>query len=116
MKKIIFIGILCLALASIANSMNSIYVLLHKRDLLIAAQNALVKQQKENEQLKNQLQEVSKESYIEEEARNKLLLIKPGEHPVFISKDLLGIKSNEAKKIVEKSNWEQWKELFLGNY
>ena len=52
MKRIIFAVVLILALASISNSVRSIYELLHKRDLLIAAQKALTNEQLENQKLK----------------------------------------------------------------
>lgn len=108
MKRIIYVIIILLAVASIINSIHSIYELFHKRDLLISAEKELDRQKQANIQLKNQLQKVSNDTFVEEEARNKLFFVKPGEHTVFIAKNLVITPTPEPKKRVEKSNWQQW--------
>ena len=112
MKRIIFAIILILASASIVNSIHAIYELLHKRDLLIAAQKSLTKEEQESQKLKKQLQVVSGNTFIEEEARNKLFFVKPGEHTVFIAKELVITPSPQPKKHEEPSNWAQWIHIF----
>lgn len=113
MKKIIYACILFLASASILNSIHAIYVLLQKRDLLVAAQQSLQKQQNDNKMLKNQLQIVSSKAFIEEEARNKLFFSKPGESTVLIAKELIASKSATPTKIPQKSNWDRWLQAFF---
>lgn len=112
MKKIIFVILLILALVSIVNSVNSIYVLLRKRDLLLAAKKSLTKEQQDNKNLKKQLQSVSSTAFIEEEARNKLFFVRPGEHTVFIAKSLVETPTPHASKPVEMPNWQQWIQVF----
>src|SRR5437868_6084548 len=89
MKRIIYVILIMLAGISLLNSVHSVYELLHKRDLLIAAQQELKADQKKNQELKKQLQVVSSNAFAEQEARNKLFYIKPGEHPVFIADQLI---------------------------
>ncbi len=113
MKRIIFAFIILFALASIVSSVSSIYQLLHKRDLLIAAQQALERVQKQNVGLKNRLKIVSGPGFIEEEARNKLYFVKPGESTVYIAKNLVVPKIVKVQKPQEKTNWQQWIDLFL---
>jgi cell division protein FtsB len=113
MKKMLFALVICIALASIINSFHSIYVLLQKRDLLIAAQTSLEQEKKENQKLKNQLKNVSSKSFVEEESRNKLFFVKPGESTIFIAKELVTSPSAEKQVHVEETNWQQWMKLFL---
>lgn len=113
MKRIIYIIVLFFALASIVNSVSAIYQLFHKRDLLIAAQQALKKQKKQHSELQDRLKTVSSQAFIEQEARNKLFFLKPGENTIFIAKDLIATKSAIIQKSPTKTNWQQWIEIFL---
>lgn len=113
MKRIIYATVLLFTLASTINSISAIYQLFHKRDLLLAAQNALKKEQRQNSELKNQLQIVSSQEFIEEEARDKLYLSKSGESTVFIAKDLIGTKAAEIQKPQDKMNWQLWLQVFF---
>lgn len=110
MKKIVFIAIVvCLTLV-INNLVRSIYDLWQKQDLLVEAQNQLEERRADNEKLKAELSYVQSQKFIEEEARNKLFMVKPGEQNVLISSELI----KEEKPKVEKNipNWEKWLNLF----
>ena len=113
MKKIIFIVIIILASLSIVNSLRSVYSLWKKQEVITQASHELAKEKEKNKELKTQLKDVSSQGYVEEEARDKLFMVKPGENTVIIPKDLLATDS--AKKTIEtpKSNWQQWWELFF---
>ena len=112
MKRIIYVIVILLALASIINSIHSIYELFHKRDLLVSAEKELEQQKQTNVQLKNQLQKVSNDAFVEDEARDKLFYVKPGEHTVFIAKNLIVTPTPELRKQVEQSNWQLWIAIF----
>ncbi len=74
----------------------------------------LIKEQQEQVSLKKQLAVVQSQQFIEEEARNKLFLVKPGESELIISQDLLkngGTSSNASKK--QAPNWQLWLQLFF---
>lgn len=111
MKKVLFIiFLLCMALI-INNLLRSIYSLWHKGAYVTQAKQQLAKEQTENQQLKTQLSLVTSQGFVEEEARNRLFLSKPGEEKVLIDPNLLHVVS----KPVEKETlpvWRQWANLF----
>jgi cell division protein FtsB len=76
-------------------------------------QNDLAESTAKIENLEGQLKSQQTEEYIEEQARNKLNLIKPGEKAV-----VLGQKQNQdsdlpAEADLPQKNWEKWRYLFL---
>lgn len=93
----------------------SIYGLWQKHDLLTQAEGDLAKKKQENSRLKQQLTIVESASFVEQEARNKLFMQKPGESRVIVDRRLIdavaGVKT-EAKKD-NRPNWQQWWELFF---
>ncbi len=98
------------------NLLRSIVNLWQKKSLIGDAQKQLQVQIDENEKLKDQLSRVSKPGFVEEEARDKLFMVKPGEQVV-----LLGA-SQEASSSVGKASspasiapWQQWWKLFFAS-
>lgn len=64
--------------------------------------------------LKNRLTRVKSQDFVEEEARNKLFMVKPGESTIIIpTATIHNAVITKAVKKIEKPNWEQWKELFF---
>lgn len=113
MKRIISLTIIIICLISIIQSLRSIYDLWHKKDLVLRAQNHLHQVQQENKQLKEQLIFVQTPQFVEEEARNKLFLVKQGEKNVIIAKDLIATGSGEAVKSISSIPiWAQWLQAF----
>jgi cell division protein FtsB len=112
MKRISFLLIIVVLLFIIIRLTSSIYTLWHKQDLLTNAQRQLQEEQKENSTLKKQLTTVKSTQFLDEEARNKLLMVKPGESEVIIDPNLLHASSSAQKK-QNLSNWQQWWELFF---
>ncbi len=113
MKRIIYILFIILSIAIIASLINSIYALWHKKDLLVQAQNQLAEEKKRHNELEKRLSVVKSPLFVEEEARNKLFLVKPGESELLIPSDSLpktqqGVKSTKQ----DKPNWQQWLDLF----
>ena len=111
MKKAIFILIVLVLLFIINGLAHSIYDLWHKQDLLTTAQRELSIEKMENQKLKGELSYVKNQSFIEEQARNKLFLVKPGEQEVLISPDL---GQKQAKQQAQNiPNWQKWLALFF---
>lgn len=114
MKRTIIIIASVSLLAIVANFSQSIYNLWHKRDLLSQAQNELKLAQKEHAQLQKQLAIVRSKQFVEEQARDKLFMVKPGESSVIIPQTLLPTSSPLKKgEEAKKPNWQQWSSLFF---
>lgn len=109
MKRIMFFTIIIICVISIIHSISSIATLLKKQDLLIKAQDQLQISQKKNKKLKEESKLVQEQSFIEEEARNKLFMVKPGENTIIIPKGLIVSRDSGAVHTsIQKPNWQQW--------
>lgn len=111
-KKLLFLITVIVSILVINSLAHSVYDLWHKQDLVTSAQTQLNKEKSENQNLKKQLKIVSSTSFIEEEARDKLFLVKPGEAGVILPAGF-GEKSS-GKKEVNLSNWQKWLQFFIG--
>lgn len=111
MKRISFFAIVLVLLFIIFQLITSIYTLWHKQDVLIQATEELQQQKKEHANLESQLQKVKSNAFVDEEARDKLLLTKPGQADVLINSSLLALPQS-ARKEAAKPNWQQWLDLF----
>lgn len=113
MKRIIFIISIIFLVFSIVHLLISIYTLWHKQDVLTNAKLQLQQEKQENLHLKKEFAEVKSPQFLDKEARDKLLLVKPGESEVLIDQNLLQASSSAAKKEAEKPYWQQWIDLFF---
>ncbi len=116
MKRIIFFSIIIASLFIINTLVHSITTLWQKHDLLVNSQRELERQKKENQYLTQQLSIAQSPEFVEQTARNKLFLVKPGEKRVLINEALLKTASDSAKasaKGENKPNFQQWLELFF---
>lgn len=113
MKKILF-SVLVFSLVLVAIGLSrSIYDLWRKQDLVISYQKQLAKQKNENQILKQKLSVTNDPKFLEEQARDNLFLVKPGEQGVIIPKELL-IGSSSAKPIEEEiATWKKWWNLLF---
>ncbi len=113
MKKIIYIVIVIVLLLAINGLTHSIYDIWHKQDLLTSAQKELDRLKSENQKLKGELSYAQNPQFLEEQARNKLFLVKPGEQEVLISQVLKN--QNQSAKPAQQSlpNWQKWLNLFF---
>jgi len=115
-KKIVLLIILLFGLAICFNLATSVYVLWHKKDVLTRTRAELIQAQQQNKQLKGQLSQVMDSSFIEQQARNKLFLIKPGEQNVVVPQSQSLIASQRQIETTEsKVVWRQWLEVFFNN-
>ncbi len=112
MKKVLAIFVVIACLLIINNLIHSIYNLWQKRDLVTSAQEELNKAKEQNKALKSKLSLADSPQFIEEEARNKLFLVKPGEE-ILITKDVRNASSSAKSNENEKPNWQKWWELFF---
>lgn len=112
MRRMLVIVVIFILCAIIYGLIQSIVTLWNKQDVLVRTKKELVYQQNENKKLKEQLKEVEAPEFLEQEARNKLFLVRPGEQAVVIPKNLLGGKIQIPIED-KRSNWEQWYELFF---
>ncbi len=111
MRRVIFIAVLVASLIIINNLIRSIYSLWNKQDLIVKAKNDLTREKDENHELKSQLSIVGSKQFVEEEARNKLFFVKPGEQDVIVPQNLLNKTSGE--KPDNTPNWKKWWNLFF---
>ena len=113
MKKIIFILTIVVGIIIINNLGHSIYDLWQKRDLVGNAERELAHRKQENQKLKSDLSYAESKEFVEKEARNKLLWVKPGEEEVLIGKNLIEANNSEKKAQSNDPNWKKWLELFF---
>ena len=112
MKKAVFILIVIVMLLIINSLIRSIYELWNKQDLLTSAQQELDAQKLKNLKLKAEFSYTQTPQFIDEQAHNKLFLVKPGEQSVFISQKLIQ-KEAEKKAKDNIPNWQKWLQLFF---
>lgn len=113
LSRILFVIIILASIFIINNLVQSIYTLWSKRELVLNMKNEADAEQKRNQELKKKLSMVEKSEFIEQEARNKLFLAKPGDEIVVLSeKDLRATESGKPKPD-NRSNWEKWWDLFF---
>ncbi len=86
-KKLVSIVLPLLGLIFVADSSYSLYKLARRGDVLVEQRQKLKEMEKRQEELKKQLSESYTPFFIEEEARNKLGLVKPGETLVYLEKE-----------------------------
>jgi len=111
-KKIIYIISIAVLLVIINNLVHSIYDLWHKQDLLTTAQKSLDLEKAKNQKLKAELSYVQSDQFVEEQARDRLFMSKPGEQDIIIPKDLIQPEKNQPKPDI-RPNWQRWFDLFL---
>lgn len=110
-KKVAFFITIVVSLIIINGLVRSILDLWNKQDVVVRARQDLDREKRKNEELKVQLGYVKSNEFVEEEARNKLFLVKPGESDVIIPKNL--IKKKEEKPPPPPPVWKQWMNLFI---
>lgn len=113
MKKAIFIIVLIASLLVIRNLVVSIYTLWQKQHLIGKVQEELKREKEKNSELKAKIKEAESPTFLEEQARNKLFLVKEGEQDILISKKLLEPQEVLASQTQVLPYWKQWINLFF---
>ena len=112
--KWVQILIILVGIGLIVSLSRDILRLLRSADELKLAAQKVEELQKESESLAQKKGYYQSESFIEEEARNKLNMAKVGETIVILPpnlKEVMGEKENQLTKPLP--NWYQWLNLFL---
>ena len=112
--KWVQILIILVGIGLIVNLSRDILRLLRSADEIRLAAQKVEELQEESEGLAQKKEYYQSESFIEEEARNKLNMAKVGETVVILPpnlKEVIGRKENQLTKPL--SNWQQWLNLFL---
>ena len=113
-KKPIRILIIIIGIALIVSLSRSILKMFKARDELRLAEQKIEELQKEAASLTVKKEFYQSEEFIEQEARNKLNMVKEGEIVVVLPpnlKEILGEKENQPQASLP--NWRQWLNLFL---
>lgn len=114
MKKLFFILTVVILLFVIKDLLQSIYDIWQKKDFVTKAEKELGFQKQENQRLKSEFTYVQTPEFIEQEARNKLFMIKEGEQKILIpeeGEEAKNLQSDLKNKNIP--NWRQWWELFF---
>lgn len=115
MKKAIYLIIFLISLYIINSFVHSIYNLSQKKYLIINTREELENEKERYARLTNQLSLVKRQDYIEEEARNKLFLVQPGETLVVLpSPPETKSGGNEGTNTDDLPVWRQWIVQFFG--
>lgn len=111
MKRILYIIAIILSLFVIKHLTTSIYDLWKKQDLITLSENELSAEEQKNRVLKRQLAVVESKEFVEEQSRNKLFLVKPGEQTIVIPDELLPKKKQDTQ-LHQEPNWVLWLKFF----
>lgn len=104
--------VIIVSLILVVNVSRSMYSLWAKRDTVQERKNVLTQLKKENEELRRKLNNVQSQEFVEQEARNKLGLVKEGETIVLVPNDP-SAGSGQANPPAKVPNWQKWWGLFF---
>ena len=113
-SRFVQILIIIIGIGLIVNLSRSIFKLLQASGQLKKAEQKVLKLEKETELLAQKKELFQSQDFIEQEARNKLNMVKEGETVVILPpnvKEVLGEKENQKSEPLP--NWRQWLNLFL---
>ncbi len=112
--KQLVVWVVIIFLAFVINSMaHSIWSFSQKEGLLTKKEQQLVKEKEKNGVLKKQLVQANNPQFVEEQARDKLFLAKPGEGVLVVSPPKTNTSAQSGKKSETRPNWLQWWQLFF---
>lgn len=113
-KKIVYFVFIIFALFIINDLFHSIFDLLQKNDLISRSKHELSVEEDKNKELKKKIKNVDMTSFVEEEARDKLFMVRPGEGIVVIAPtEYLKTKPSKQKNKETRPNWQQWWDTFF---
>ena len=106
--------IIIVGIGLIVSLSRNIFKLLQAADQLKEAEQKVLELEKEAQLLTQKKELFQSQDFIEQEARNKLNMVREGETVVVLPpniKEVLGEK--EKPKLESLPNWQQWLNLFL---
>lgn len=110
-KTLVLIGIIVVLLLLIKNIAASILTLRQNSHIVTTLQQQEKAEQQKKEFLKQQLYLSNTQEFVEGQAREKLGMVKPGEHIILAPPEKI-----EEKKIIavdNTPNWKKWWNLFF---
>ena len=108
-KKIFTVIAIIILIIILRNTIISINDLVQNDGTVQDLRLDLTKKRKENEFLTQRLSYVKTDEFVEQEAREKLGLVRKNEYPVFVTPPS-DIQQDSQEE--EKENWRKWKEVF----
>ncbi|MCH7952219.1 septum formation initiator family protein [Patescibacteria group bacterium] len=89
--------------------------LLSAQERIAKEQEAVSRLEKEQQELASQLEHVTSEEFVEKEAREKLLMRRPGEMVVLLPEEDQVDTAEKGEQEVDENlaNWEKWAKLFF---
>lgn len=113
--RIVRLVIIVVSAILVVNLSRSIWDLWRRRDIVAERKDVLLRLEKENKRLKDELIYSESPLFIEQEARNRLGLGKEGEQVVILPKSQIPNSNNQTKEEKEGNlpNWKRWWRLFF---
>lgn len=113
-KKAIQIAIIIIGLSLIVNLTKDIFRLLKAGEQVKIAERKLEEAKLEKEEFFKKKEYYASEEFIEEAARDKLNMARPGETIVVLPQNLAEvIGRKEKERLPELPNWQKWWKLFF---
>jgi len=110
-KRLLPFLIIILLVIVIKNNISAILSTFNNTNTTQSLNNKLGEAKKENKYLSEQLKYVKTDQFVEEQAQNKLGLLKSGEYFV-IAPTTTPLDTN-IEVMDQKPNWQKWLELFF---
>ena len=114
LRKVIIGGIILIVLVVAYNLLGQITDALRSGERLSSQAEAVFKLEVKNRELKKKLSQINSPQFIEQQARDKLGLGKPGETIVIIPEDKLKLIMGASESAeVRLPNWLGWLKVFF---
>ncbi|KKR72171.1 MAG: Septum formation initiator [Microgenomates group bacterium GW2011_GWC1_41_8] len=110
MKRLASWLIIIVSVLLSVNLARSIYDLHTRESVIHEARDRLVKTQEENNKLEEELSYVQSPAYIEQQAREKLNLARPGEVVLIVPE--ITPPPDDSDQELKLEIWQQWLKLF----
>ena len=110
-KKILPFIIIFLLLLLIKNNIISIFNSLNNTNTTGNLTHQLEEKKRENKYLKERLSYVKSDQFVQEQAQEKLGLLKPGEY--FVIAPTATPVSSDTVSFDDRPNWKKWWDLFF---
>lgn len=110
-KRIVTTIIIIFSLVFIINISRSIILLWQRADLVQIEEQEKKKVEQENLNLKQKLNFMQDPEYIEQEARDKLNMRKPGE-AIVVLPEITSVPNPTITPVIP--NWQKWRDLYFG--
>lgn len=83
-----------------------------RTDVVGERQEALLREEKRNQELKARLKEATSDAFVEKQAREKLRMARDGETIVLMDTSLSSVPGNQGVNEAKLSHWQRWWRLF----